>query len=163
MKHLSSIFRHHVAILHGPHIHALMTGQKKIECRLGRDSRPPFGCVSTGDWVWFKQPSGPIRLLARVGRVLEMKDLEPGRLTELRARWGRSIRAPESFWRDHAAARRATLLWLGCLFAVEPFPIIKRDRRAWVVLAAPPVPGQPLAIHSCVPREKALLDPRGGT
>ena len=156
---------HHLAVLRRDYVAALLGGGKTVECRLSRVSRPPHGHVATGDWVWFKQSGGPVRAVARIGRVHEQNDLTPGRLAGLRARYGRAIQAPASFWETHGAARFATLIWLDHICAVQSFKLLKSDRRAWVVLACPPVPGRPLIAHPPARRTDSgdLLDPRGGT
>lgn len=138
---------HHLAVLQRNYLAALLRGGKTVECRLSRVSRPPHGHVATGDWVWFKQTGGPVRAVARIGRVREWDEMTPTRLAGLRTRYGRAIQAPASFWEAHRSARFATLIWLDHICAIQPFKLLKSDRRAWVVLSAPPVPGRPLITH----------------
>lgn len=138
---------HHVAVLQRDYLAALLRGGKTVECRLSRVNRPPRGHVATGDWVWFKQSGGPVRAVARISRILERDSMTPTRLASLRTRYGRAIQAPTSFWESHKSARFATLIWLDNICAIQPFKLPKSDRRAWVVLAAPPVPGRPLITH----------------
>jgi hypothetical protein len=60
----------------------------------------------------------------------------------IRQQWGDQIKADRAFWQANSAARLATLIWLANICPLEPFYIDKKDRRAWVVLEGPPMPGQ---------------------
>jgi len=72
--------------------------------------------------------------------------LTPTMVDLIRQEWNREIRAPEAFWRARARGRAtsATLIWLGNVCPLRPFRIEKRNRRAWMVLAGPPIPGRPV-------------------
>lgn len=134
--------RHHLAILYRPLLKAIIEGQKKIECRLGKMGHPPHEVLSAGDLIWLKEAGGPIRAVATARSVRSFPHLTRHKLDLIRRRWSSEICAPESFWRSGRDATAATLIWLGEVCPLEPFRIVKRDLRAWVVLAGPPVPGQ---------------------
>jgi len=140
--------RHHLAVLEARYLAGLVAGRKTVECRLSRTGCPPYGVISPGDLVWLKESGGPVRGLAGVARVEEFAELTPAKLRRLRTRFHDLVAAPASFWCERKRARFATLIRLEWVCAVQPFRVLKRDRRSWVVLGAPPVPGQPL---KCAP------------
>jgi hypothetical protein len=134
--------RNHLAVLAAPYLQALLAGRKKVECRLTRSMRPPYGQVSPGDLLWLKQSGGPVRGLAGVARVDGFADLTPAGIHSLKQCYGKLVAAPASFWHAHESARFATLIGLEWVCAVRDFRVLKRDRSAWLVLEAPPVPGR---------------------
>jgi len=134
--------RHHLAILHVHYLREILAGLKTIECRFSRIGNPPHRVVSPGDMIWTKEVGGPVRGVVAVREVRFFENLTPSRLEKIRQRWGRSIGASESFWRYRKGMEVVTLMWLGEGCGVRPFRIRKRDRKAWVVLDGPLVPGQ---------------------
>lgn len=136
--------RHHLAVLYPAYLADILAGRKTVECRFGRTGLPPHGFLQAGDLIWFKEVSGPVRAVVRARSVRRLADLTPARVRLIRREWGRQIRAPEAFWQAHRGATAATLIWLGSVCPLRPFWVDKRDRRAWVVLADPPIPGHPV-------------------
>lgn len=134
--------QHHLIILAAKYLEAILSGRKTAECRLSRVEQAPYQAVRPGDLLWLKEVSGPVRAVATAGRVHCFKELDPSRLGVLRRRFNGDIAAPASFWQLHHDARFATLIWLESICPLTPFRIAKTDRRAWVVLHGPPVPGQ---------------------
>ena len=136
--------RHHLAVLYRVYFDAILAGRKSIECRLAKMGNIPHGLVEPGDLIWLKESCGPIRAVCGVRMVRCFDRLTPARVDWLCRRFNAGIGAPGAFWRQHRYARVATLIWLDNVCALEPFVVKKSDRRAWVVLAAPPVPGEAL-------------------
>lgn len=134
--------QHHLAILYGSFIEEILAGRKTVECRLGQFPPPPHKHLRPGDLIWLKQVSGPVRAVATARSVRTFDSLNPHLLELIRKQWGAEIRAPLSFWRARRSANFCTLIWLGDVCALKPFEIEKRDRRAWVILSGPPIPGQ---------------------
>ena len=140
--------RHHLAIVEGRYIDAILAGRKTIECRLGLIGSVPYGAVEAGDLIWFKEICGPVRGVASTQKVESFEALTPARVDWLRRTYNAQIGAPSSFWQAYQQARYATLVHLQEVCPLTPFRIQKRDRRAWVVLDEPPVPGQTLVRRS---------------
>ncbi len=128
---------HHLVILEKVYLQHILRGRKSAECRLSRTRRPPFGLVKRGDTLWLKQSGGQVVATARVRRVSFVHPLRAADLARLLKLWGDSLRANQSFFKKHEHARYATLIELGRVRTIEPFDILKSDRHAWVVLAAP--------------------------
>lgn len=136
--------RHHLAVLYRAYVTQIIHGRKTVECRLGEMGYPPHGFVQVGDLVWLKDVSGPVRAVVRVKEVRSIPLGGRGALERVRREWNEKVLAPVSFWRARRQASVATLIELGDLCAFRPFRIIKSDRRDWVRLSHPPVPGRPL-------------------
>ena len=136
--------RHHLAILYATFLEDITAGRKTVECRFGKIGYPPHGLTEPGDLIWLKETSGPVRAIATARSVRCFQHLTPRMIDLLRREWNPEIRAPEAFWQSHRHATAATLIWLGHVCPLRPFWIEKSDRRAWVLLEGPPVPGQPV-------------------
>jgi hypothetical protein len=139
--------QHHLAVVYRTYVDDVLAGRKTIECRFGRMGYLPDGAIQAGDLIWLKEVSGPIRAVAGARSIRRFSPLTRGRIEAIRREWNDQIRAPRAFWQAARRATVATLIWLDPVCALEPFRIAKRDRRAWVLLDGPPVPGGPLARH----------------
>ncbi len=135
---------HHLAVLYRPYVDEIIAGRKTVECRLGKMGFPPHGFLRAGDLIWFKEVSGPVRAVATARSVRCLAPLTPAMIDLIRREWNREIRAPAEFWESRRRAAAATLIWLGNVCSLRPFWIEKRNRRAWMVLDGPPIPGQPI-------------------
>ena len=134
--------QHHLAVLYRSYLDEIAEGRKTVECRLGRMGSPPHGFLRSGDLIWFKEISGPVRVVASARSVRCFRDLTPAMIELIRREWNREIRASAEFWDQRCHATAATLVWLGHVCPLRPFHIAKRNRRAWMVLGGPPIPGE---------------------
>jgi ASC-1-like (ASCH) protein len=134
--------RHHLAVIHDQYLTALLEGRKRIECRLSSVRKPPFEQAAAGDLVWFKQPSGPVRAVGCVGAYEFVRVSGEADVARIAREHGKDIQAPAAFWKNTDWARYVSLLWMEWTMTVTPFAVDKRDQLAWVVLTAPPRPGQ---------------------
>ncbi|HOA73307.1 MAG TPA: ASCH domain-containing protein [Phycisphaerae bacterium] len=151
--------RHHLAVLHQAYLTQIVMGRKTVECRLGRKGMAPNGMVQPGDLLWLKEVSGPICAAVRVQEVHSIPLGGAGAVERIRRDWNDRILAPASFWRAGRDASVATLILLGDLCSFRPFRIVKSDRRAWVTLAHPPVPGRSLRSEASRRRQAACCAP----
>jgi hypothetical protein len=135
---------HHLAILYPVYVDEIIVGHKTVECRLGHEGYPPHGAVQAGDLLWLKDVSGPVRAVVSVREVQTIRLRDPDAVERIRQKWNGRILAPPEFWDTHRNAQVATLIVLGDLCAFKPFRVIKTDRRAWVSMSRPPVPGKPV-------------------
>jgi hypothetical protein len=127
-----------VAIVARRYERPLRAGVKSIEARLSRQRRCPFGRIGAGDRVFFKLSGGEIIGVCRVRAVRLFSDLTPGDVAALRARYGASICAPNSYWEHRAGCRFATLVHIGPLRRARHAPTLPRQfGNAWVPLARP--------------------------
>ena len=127
----------HVAVLWPEYLDAVLSGDKIIESRLTRTRRPPFGAVTRGDTVFFKERGGPIRAAAEVKRVESFESLTPTRVDALRRRFGGDIGAPREYWAEKRLARWGTLIWLADVRGVDRGPAHPPFHgRGWLCLGA---------------------------
>ncbi|MBN2128636.1 MAG: ASCH domain-containing protein [Sedimentisphaerales bacterium] len=123
----------HVAILQPKYLELLLSGEKKVECRLSRIKCAPYGRIVVGEPVWLKESSGPIRGRGVVTQVQYFEGLTPTKVRELHQRYNEHILGSEGFWSERRSARYATLIWLGGVRPVRPWRLPRRGLSAWVV------------------------------
>ncbi|MBI4580225.1 MAG: ASCH domain-containing protein [Planctomycetes bacterium] len=133
-----------MAVLYRNYIVDILRGRKTVECRLGRLGFPPHGIVRAGDVLWLKEVSGPVWAAVRVCGVRTVRLTGPEALEVVRRKWNDRIGAPAAYWRAGGNATAATLILLGDCCSFQPFRVRKADRRAWVPLGRPRVPGRAL-------------------
>lgn len=127
----------HLAIFHEPFLSLLLAGKKTVESRFSVNRVAPFGVVARDDLVLLKRSTGPVVGIALAGDP-GFYQLDPDSWATIRRRFARAICAPDdAFWAARVRARYATLIPIKATLALAPFPIIKRDRRGWVLLPPP--------------------------
>ena len=125
----------HLAILKRAYLELILAGEKTIECRLTRTSKPPFGVLKKGQRIYLKESSGPVRGVARVGKVIFRRINGSQDLAMIRQEYGERIMAKDDFWESNGGAGYCTLIFLeGVRGLSKPFRISKNDMRGWVVL-----------------------------
>ncbi len=137
--------RHHLAVLCATYLQLIREGTKTVECRLSRHAEPPYGVVESGDLLWLKEASGPVRAVAEVGKVQLIESVDRAALRRIRRQLDDRIQAEPAFWRIKHRAAYCTLIWLRDVQSVTPFRIVKTDSRAWVMLDGPLSPDQAIA------------------
>ncbi|MEE9297285.1 MAG: ASCH domain-containing protein [Phycisphaerae bacterium] len=136
---------HHLVILQPRYINAILSGGKSIECRLSRHRIEPFGAVHRGDTLWLKHSGGLIVARARVRSVAFFTPATGDLAGHIASRYGDLIKATPQFFRRHRNARYATIIHIGRVDRLQPFGVLKSDRRAWVVLSGPPNSSSPVS------------------
>ncbi|MDX2116252.1 MAG: ASCH domain-containing protein [Planctomycetota bacterium] len=125
----------HVAVVRGPYLEAMLTGRKTIESRLTVTRREPFGVAAAGERIYFKEPGGPFRVTALIGRTLEFAGLTPSGVRLLRRRYGKLIGGDEAYWSAKLGARYAALMYLEAVEEVCGGPVHPAFHgRAWMRL-----------------------------
>lgn len=131
----------HIAILHARYIDAILEGRKVVETRLSLTRCAPFGLVTPGDEILFKQSGGPFRACARVAGVMTFEDLRPSDVRALARRYGDLVGADDAYWEARIECRYATLMWLGDASPDVVTPKFARKagaRSAWYLLESKP-------------------------
>jgi ASC-1-like (ASCH) protein len=125
----------HVAIVDFHAARGLIAGVKRVESRLYRSKRSPYGRIRRGETIYFKLSGGEIIGATRALRVLEFGDLTPRGVERLRRRYGRVVRAPAEYWRARRDCRYGVLIWLAPLR--EPLagpPLARQYGNGWLTL-----------------------------
>jgi hypothetical protein len=131
---------HHVAIMN-PRWHLIdkvLRREKTVESRWYRTRRAPWGAISVGDVVWFKDAGKLVSARATVARV-EQHELTPSGVISLLERHGGAIGvgAIEHAYERYCDKRYCILIWLQDPRPVEPFAIDKRgfgNANAWLTI-----------------------------
>lgn len=89
--------QHHLAILYRTYLDAILAEKKTIECRLGRIGHIPHSSFNSGDMIWLKESSGPVRAVVTAGTIRRFSGLTPARVAWLRRRFNGGIQAPALF------------------------------------------------------------------
>jgi predicted transcriptional regulator len=130
--------RHHLAIVTQPYLALILQGSKTIESRFTKVKCAPFGVVDAGDVVLLKLPGGPVVGEFTVGHVDLFHDLTSAAVRRIARKYAQQLCWDEEFLNRKLTARYATLLHIATVRAYEhPVAVVKRDRRAWVVLDTP--------------------------
>ncbi len=66
----------------------ILNGQKKIESRWYSVKYKPWDCIEKGEAVYFKDSGEPIRLKAKVDKVMQFASLTPERVKEILDEYG---------------------------------------------------------------------------
>jgi ASC-1-like (ASCH) protein len=116
------------------YVEAIINGDKTVESRFTKTRKAPLGQIACGDVVFLKESSGPVRAVARVGKVEEYYDLGCGEVDELKEKFNKYIRGEKPYWIEKKESRYAVLVWLKNVKLIPAITISKKDWRAWVVL-----------------------------
>jgi ASC-1-like (ASCH) protein len=127
--------RSHLVVLKREYLEGLLGGEKRIEARLTKTRRAPFGRIGRGDRLFFKVSSGLVLARGEVGRVLEFENLDGEGVAKLRGEYDGDIRGSDEYWADKRDSKWAVLVWVENVEAIGPMRIDKKDWRAWVVLS----------------------------
>lgn len=128
--------RGHLAILREPYLSRVLHRQKTVESRLAHTRIAPFGRCRAGDVLLLKESSGPLRAIAVVADASSYGPLTKAGLGALIEEHRRGLDLDQDWIDIKSSCRYATFVFLGDVIAVQPRPIDKVDRRAWVVLDA---------------------------
>jgi ASC-1-like (ASCH) protein len=131
----------HLAILAEPYLSLILDKQKTVESRFSVDRRSPYNRVKKGEIILLKKTGGPIVGIGQVADVHTYEEIDAGKLQTIREKFGQQLGIDDpTFWENQQKASFATLIGLTHVRPIEKIAIVKRDRRAWVVL--PPQPPQ---------------------
>lgn len=136
----------HMAVFVEPYLRYVLEGRKTVESRFSVHRAPPYGCVEPGDILLIKSAAGPLAGVARVSHVWSYR-LSAQVWAEIRERFGPALclEDEDAFVSARGHRRFATLMRIADVRPLPPLPVLKRDRRGWVVLRnahdAPFLPG----------------------
>jgi len=124
----------HIAILKRPYLDLIISGRKRLECRLTRVACPPFKKISSDQKVLLKQSAGPVRAQAVVEKVLFEENLTPARVDEIYRSYNDLILAQDDFWHNRRDCRYCSLIWLKNITPCSPYRLRTRGLKAWHIL-----------------------------
>lgn len=126
----------HLAVLYKYYLDLILEGKKTIEARFLKIKCPPYEKVSKGDKIILKETGRPIRGEAIVKDVKYYNNLTPQKILEIVHIYQDELMIKDDYLNLKINSNYLTLIFLGNIKKVEmPLPIVKKDRRGWVVLS----------------------------
>jgi ASC-1-like (ASCH) protein len=103
----------------------ILTGEKTIESRWYKYSKPPYKSIKKGDNVYFKNSGDAVSVKARVADVLFFAKLDKETFNHIISEYGSSICINKSFWKNIKHKNLCTLIFLKDVKQITPFNIDK--------------------------------------
>jgi hypothetical protein len=131
----------HVAILNKSWglLPKIVSREKTIESRWLLRKTIPFGKVSTGDTIYFKNSGEPVSVEARVKNVLLFDNLNPDKVNKLLIRYGNKLGINSNqnyiYFNKFKDKKYCILIELTDVQSVKPFDINKKGfgaMSAWI-------------------------------
>ncbi len=117
----------------------IVSGQKIIESRWYKVKHPPWGKITPGEKIYFKNTGEPVAIQAEVDKVLYFSDLTPGKVQEILDRYGNEIGIAEpqlpKFFEMFRHKKYCMLIYLKNAQRIPPFKINKQGfgaRASWI-------------------------------
>ena len=117
----------------------IATGQKVIESRWYNVKYAPWGRISPGDNIYFKNTGEPVTIQAEVDKVLFFSDLIPDRIQTILEHYGKDLGIDEpdilKFFEKFKHKRYCILIFLIHAQQIMPFEINKQGygaRSSWI-------------------------------
>lgn len=119
----------------------ILDGQKKVESRWYKNKARPWDKIKKGDTVYFKDSGGPVRIKARVSKVVQFADLTPKRVRNILNKYSKDDgiegdKVPEFFER-FKNKKYCILVFLKNPVSIKPFEIDKTGfgaMSAWITV-----------------------------
>src|SRR3989338_1912620 len=119
----------------------ILSGQKKIESRWYSVKYRPWDCIREGEIIYFKDSGDPVKIRAKVGKVIQFADLTPKKVKEILDEYGNDDglekeKIPEFFER-FKNKKYCMLIFLKNPQKIEPFEIDKTgfgSMSAWITV-----------------------------
>ncbi len=134
---------YHVAILNKSWhlLEKIASGEKTVESRWYKFRYPPWNKVKPGDTLWFKNSGEPVKLKARVTKVLQFENLDEEKIKKIREKYARLLglsKEQASVIGDYFRGKKyCILIFFDDVEQVRPFRIDKRgfgSAAAWLVV-----------------------------
>lgn len=109
----------------------ILSGEKTIESRWYINRHKPWGVIQQGDVVYFKDSGEPIRLMAKVSKVIQFENLTPKRVRDILGQYAQSDglgineRDIKPYFEMFKNKKYCILIFLKNPQAVKPFEIDK--------------------------------------
>ncbi len=119
----------------------ILDGRKKIESRWYLLKYKPWDNIKKGETVYFKNSGEPVKIKAKVGKVIQFANLTPKKVKELLNKYGKSDgiekeKIPE-FFRMFKNKKYCMLIFLKNPAEIKPFDIDKTGfgaMSAWIAI-----------------------------
>ncbi|MFH0961209.1 MAG: hypothetical protein V1820_00830 [archaeon] len=115
----------------------ILSGAKTIESRWYSTRRAPFGKISAGESVYFKNSGEPVTVRAEVSKVIEFEDISPENVRSILSEYGKGIGLSEKeipFFEKSVSGKKYCVLIF--LEAVRPCPPFGVDKTGFGTMSA---------------------------
>lgn len=121
----------------------ILDGRKKIESRWYSVKYKPWDNIKKGETIYFKNSGEPVRLEAKVGKILQFTDLTPKKVKEILDKYGKDDgiekeKIPE-FYKRFKNKKYCILIFLKNPEEIRPFDIDKSGfgaMSAWITISS---------------------------
>jgi adenylylsulfate kinase-like enzyme len=124
----------HLAVMSGPYLDYVLSGRKTVESRITKNRIAPYGVIGPGDFILFKQSSGPVRAVGLVREALSAEAGDIGELKSLTEPFATGLAYDPGYLDEKTGARYCTLVFLSSAISTPDIPFTKRDRQTWVTV-----------------------------
>jgi ASC-1-like (ASCH) protein len=119
----------------------IVTGQKTLESRWYKTRRLPWDKIKPGDDVYFKDSGGPVRVKAKVRKVLQFDGLSPAKTKRILSKYGKADLGAAGIMpeiREYVSGKNyCILVFLTGAKKIKPFEINKKGygaMSAWITV-----------------------------
>lgn len=115
----------------------IISGEKTIESRWYRSKKPPFGSITVGDKLYFKESGEPVSVKAEAEKVLFFENLTPKKIKEILLRYGSRIGVGVSYYELIKEKKFCTLVFLKDVKEIPAFSVDKKGfgmMTAWLTV-----------------------------
>ena len=119
----------------------ILNGQKKIESRWYSVKCSPWNKIKSGEIIYFKDSGEPVKLKAKVSKVVQFADLTPNRVKEILNKYSKDIgvekKKNSEFFKRFKNKKYCILIFLKNPQEIKPFEIDKTGfgaMSAWVTV-----------------------------
>lgn len=135
----------HIAIMHKNWglTEKILTGEKTIESRWYQNRSRPWNQIKINDIIYFKNSSEPVKIKAKVQKVLQFENLNPEKIREILFRFsqtdglGVQPQDIEKYFRLFQNKKYCLIIFLKNVRQVKPFDIDKSgfgSMAAWITV-----------------------------
>ncbi len=108
----------------------IATGQKTIESRWYKIKYPPWGRISLGDSIYFKNSGEPVSIQAKISRVITFSHLTPEKVQTILEEYSKELGfdKPDTsrFFEMFKHKKYCILIYLQDAHHIQPFEINKQ-------------------------------------
>lgn len=121
----------------------ILSGEKTIESRWYKNKYRPWGNIGREDTVYFKDSGGPVKIKAKVSKVLQFEGLTSSKVKELLRKYSKANGLGvgkgeiEKYYQVFKDKRYCILIFLKDVEPLEPFDIDKTGfgaRASWLTV-----------------------------
>lgn len=127
----------HLAILSKKRklLNKIISREKKIESRWYVNKKAPFGKISCGDIIYFKESGDKVRIKAIAESILEFDNLTYEKVRDIIIKYGNKIGIDLGYTDEVKDKKLCMLIFLSNVEIIEPFEIDKKGyglMNAWI-------------------------------